>query len=260
MVFPLSDMDKTGSRPYGTILLIALNIAMFAVVQWKGPSFEAAYAATPWEITHGQDLPTPFSIDADGHVDRLDEHGEPRPGTRVVLQEPVPFPVGFTLLTAMFLHGSPLHLVGNMLFLWIFGDNVEEVLGSIRYVVVYLFCGLCGTIAQVAAAPNSLIPSLGASGAIAGVMGAYLVWFPYHRVRVLLIRFVLEVPALWVIGIWIVIQMIRVILSWAHVGDVVGVAYLAHVGGAIAGVLIGLIYRRRARRLGEPTWFSKVVG
>jgi membrane associated rhomboid family serine protease len=176
------------------------------------------------------------------------------------LQGPVPFPVLWTLLTAMFLHGSPLHLAGNMLFLWIFGDNVEEVLGSILYVIVYLFCGLCGTLAQVAVAPNSLIPSLGASGAIAGVMGAYLVWFPYHRVRVLLIRFVLEVPALWVIGIWIALQVIRAGASWAEVGGLGGVAYMAHVGGALAGVVIGLIFRRKARRLGEPTWFSRVVG
>ena len=260
MVFPLSDLDRTNSRPFGTILLIGLNVAMFAVVQWKGASFEAAYAATPWEITHRKDLPTPFSIDADGNAERLDPNGFPRPGTRVILQGPVPFPVAWTLLTAMFLHGSPLHLAGNMLFLWIFGDNVEEVLGSILYVIVYLFCGFCGTMAQVAIAPNNLIPSLGASGAIAGVMGAYLVWFPYHRVRVLLIRFVLEVPALWVIGIWIALQVIRVAASWANAGDLGGVAYMAHVGGALAGVVIGLIFRHRARRFGEPTWFSRVVG
>jgi len=260
MVFPLSDMERTGSRPYGTLVLMALNVVVFGIVQWKGPAFEAAYAATPWEITHGRDLPTSFSIDAHGRADHLDPSGEAPPGSRVVLQRPVPFPVSWTLLTAMFLHGSPLHLVGNLLFLWIFGDNVEEVLGSIRYVLVYLFCGLCGTIAQIAAAPDSLIPSLGASGAIAGVMGAYLVWFPYHRVRVLLVRFVLEVPALWVIGIWIGLQVLRAAASWAHVGDVGGVAYLAHVGGAAAGVLIGVIYRGRARRLGGPTWFSNVVG
>jgi membrane associated rhomboid family serine protease len=260
MVFPLSDMDKTGTRPYGTFLLIALNLVFYSVAQWKGPSFEAAYAATPWEISHGRDLPTPFSIDADGRAERLDPDGEPRPGTRVVWQDAVPFPVRLTVLTAMFLHGSPLHLFGNMLFLWIFGDNVEEVLGSIRYVAVYLVCGLCGTIFQITAAPNSLIPSLGASGAIAGVMGAYLVWFPYHRVRVLLVRFVVEVPALWVIGIWIAIQTFRAAATWADAGEGGGVAYLAHVGGALAGVVVGLMYRGRAQRLGEPSWFSKVVG
>jgi membrane associated rhomboid family serine protease len=240
--------------------LIALNIVMFVVVQRQGPTFEAAYSATPWEITHGKDLPTSFSMDADGNVDRLDEDGAARPGTRVILQGPVPFPVGCTLLTAMFLHGNPLHLVGNMLFLWIFGDNVEEVLGSIRYVIVYLICGLCGTLAQVATAPDSLIPSLGASGAIAGVMGAYLVWFPYHRVRVLLVRFVLEVPALWVIGIWIAAQVFQMAVSWSRPGEFGGVAYLSHVGGALAGVVTGMLFRGRARRLGRPTWTSRVIG
>src|SRR5207253_7418953 len=138
------------------------------------------YAATPYEITHDVDLDQPFRVpvplgeDAAGRVVVAEQ---------VIEQGPVPFPIWFTLFTAMFLHGSPLHLAGNMLYLWIFGDNVEEVLGSVRYVIIYLCCGLAGSLAHIAAAPDSYIPTLGASGAIAGVMGAYLVWFPYHRVR-----------------------------------------------------------------------------
>ena len=103
----------------------------------------------------------------------------------------------------MFLHGSWMHLIGNMLYLWIVGDNVEEVLGSVRYMIVYLACGLVGSLAQIAAGPDSVIPTLGASGAIAGIMGAYVIWFPHNQIRVLLFRFITVLPAVVVIGGWI---------------------------------------------------------
>jgi membrane associated rhomboid family serine protease len=158
----------------------------------------------------------------------------------------VPFPVSLTILTAMFLHASPLHLIGNMLFLWIFGDNVEEVLGSLRYVLAYLGFGIAGTLAQVVAAPDSLIPTLGASGAIAGVMGAYIIWFPHNRVRVLFFNFLTEMPAFLVIGAWILLQIAGGYGSLGHLGEVGGVAYLAHIGGAAAGLVVGLLFRDKA--------------
>jgi membrane associated rhomboid family serine protease len=149
----------------------------------------------------------------------------------------------------MFLHGSPLHLAGNMLYLWIFGDNVEEVLGTLRYMLVYLACGVMGTLLQVAAAPDSMIPTLGASGAIAGVMGAYVVWFPHNRVRVLFFRIITVVPALWVIGLWIVMQLWLGFGSLGHTGESGGVAYLAHIGGAATGVVVAFLFHDRARAL-----------
>ncbi len=151
-----------------------------------------------------------------------------------------------TILTAMFLHASPLHLAGNMLFLWIFGDNVEEVLGTFRYVLAYLAFGVAGSLAQIAAAPDSLIPTLGASGAIAGVMGAYIIWFPHNRVRVLFFNFLTEMPAFLVIGAWIVIQIAGGYGSIGHLGEVGGVAYLAHIGGAAAGPGRGPLVPERA--------------
>jgi len=133
-----------------------------------------------------------------------------------------------------------------MLFLWIFGDNVEEVLGTVRYLLVYLLCGVAGTLAQIAFAPHSLIPTLGASGAIAGLMGAYIVWFPRNRVRVLFFNFLTEMPAFLVIGAWIAIQLIQGYGSIGRLGEVGGVAYLAHLGGAVAGLLVASAYRDRA--------------
>jgi membrane associated rhomboid family serine protease len=161
----------------------------------------------------------------------------------------------------MFLHGSPMHLAGNMLYLWIFGDNVEEVLGTARYVVVYLACGLMGTLLQVAASPNSLIPTLGASGAIAGIMGAYVVWFPHNRVRVLVFNFLTQMPAVMVIGAWILLQIWQGAGSIGRLGAVGGVAYLAHVGGAATGIFVAFLFADRARYVqamhdAQDGWFE----
>ncbi|HEV3164902.1 MAG TPA: rhomboid family intramembrane serine protease, partial [Isosphaeraceae bacterium] len=204
MVFPLGDSEKTRIVPVVTYALIALNVAMYLLQLDRGETFTDSLAATPYEISHNYDLELP----RDEALLRLPAQAEPIAQTRV------PFPVRLTVLSAMFLHSDPLHLAMNMLFLWIFGDNVEEVFGSVWYCLFYLACGLVGTMAQVAAAPNSVIPSLGASGAIAGVMGAYVVWFPRNRVRVLVLRFLVEVPALIVIGAWFVFQV------WRGVGSI----------------------------------------
>lgn len=254
MVLPLGDLEKTRIIPFATYGIIALNVVMFLYQLEHGRSFTTTFAATPYEITQNVDLPA-FNGEA-----------IPVGAIPVELQAPgeepqhAPFPIWLTLFTAMFLHGSPLHLAGNMLYLWIFGDNVEEVLGTVRYLLVYLACGLVGTLLQIAASPDSLIPILGASGAIAGVMGAYVFWFPRNQVRVLVFRFITQLPALYVIGFWIVLQVVEGIGSAGRTAESGGVAYLAHIGGAATGIAVGLLYSGRARAMeairdAQDGWF-----
>ncbi len=195
MVLPLGDLQRTRILPIITYILIALNVTMFLVQQERGEEFTRAFAMTPWEVTHNEDLaqPVPRVIPV---LVRDPFGGVHREFREVGLEHyPCPIPVRWTLLTSMFLHGSWIHLLGNMLYLWIVGDNVEEVLGSFRYLVVYLACGLMGSLAQIAADPQSNVPTLGASGAIAGIMGAYVVWFPHNQIRVLVFRFITVLPA-----------------------------------------------------------------
>ena len=245
MVLPLGDIEKTRIVPVATYALMALNIALFFVEQDLGETFQTTYAATPYEITHDIDIDKPFVHQVE--PEQVDGLRPIRPD-QVIDQGPFPLPgqMWLTVLTAMFLHASPLHLAGNMLFLWIFGDNVEEVLGTFRYILAYLAFGIAGSLAQIAAAPDSLIPTLGASGAIAGVMGAYIVWFPHNRVRVLFFNFLTIMPAFLVIGAWIALQILGGYGSIGHLGEIGGVAYLAHIGGAAAGLIVGLLYRDRA--------------
>ena len=165
-------------------------------------------------------------------------------------QAPGPYPIWLTLFTAMFLHGSPLHLAGNMLFLWIFGDNVEEVLGTFRYLLVYLACGLIGSILQIAASPNSLVPTLGASGAIAGVMGAYVdlvpaqpgagAGLPVHHG---------DARAAGHRALDRRCRSGRASGRSAGSAKAGGVAYLAHVGGALTGIFVAFLFRDRAEHL-----------
>ena len=195
-------------RPVVTYALIAINVAVFLVQLQQGDEFTLALAATPYEITHNEDLDEPIVEPVRVLV--------PRPVRRRTLGRArierartllCPIPVRLTLLTSMFLHGSWMHLLGNMLYLWIVGDNVEEVLGSFRYLIVYLACGLVGSLAQILVNPDSITPTLGASGAIAGIMGAYVIWFPHNQIRVLLFRFITVLPAVLVIGGWIALQI-----------------------------------------------------
>ncbi len=181
MVLPLGDLQKTLIVPYVTYALIAINVIVFLLQQDRGEEFTLAFAATPAEITQNRDIDEPQVQTVNVRVQ--DRFGRVRVVTREVKRDhvPCPIPVRWTLLTSMFLHGSWMHLIGNMLYLWIVGDNVEEVLGSFRYLVVYLACGLVGSLAQILAAPNSEIPTLGASGAIAGIMGAYVICFRITR-------------------------------------------------------------------------------
>jgi membrane associated rhomboid family serine protease len=148
----------------------------------------------------------------------------------------------------MFMHGGWLHLGGNMLYLWIFGDNIEDAMGRAKYVVFYLLCGVVAAFAQIFTNPGSEIPSLGASGAISGVLGAYLVLFPRQRVRVLIGRRITHMPALFVIGLWIVLQFVNGIGQLAHTEETGGVAYAAHIGGFLAGITLVWLFRSHGAR------------
>jgi membrane associated rhomboid family serine protease len=224
MVLPLGDLQKTQIVPVVTYGLIAINVLVFLLQQDQGDEFTLAFAATPWEITHNQDIP---------------EAAQP---LVQVAHSPCPIPVRWTLLTSMFLHGSWMHLIGNMLYLWIVGDNVEEVLGPFRYLVVYLASGLVGSLAQIMINPDSVIPTLGASGAIAGIMGTYVIWFPHNQIRVLLFRYITVLPAVVVIGGWIALQIWLGTSAIQRAGETGGVAYLAHVGGAITGIFVAFLF------------------
>jgi rhomboid family protein len=152
-----------------------------------------------------------------------------------------------TLFTSMFMHAGWLHLLGNMLYLWIFGDNVEDRFGHIKFTIFYLLCGIAATFAQLAFSSGSNIPNLGASGAIAGVLGSYILLFPRSRVSVLMGRGVIPMPALAVIGLWIVLQFVSGIGSISNTAESGGVAYMAHIGGFIAGFVLTLLFRGRTQ-------------
>lgn len=158
-------------------------------------------------------------------------------------------PIGdsLTLLTSMFMHGGWAHLGGNMLYLWIFGDNVEDRFGYMMFIVFYIVCGLAATFSQLVFSLGSSIPNLGASGAIAGVLGAYVLLFPQGRVSVLQRQKVIQVPAVVVIGLWIVLQFFSGIGSIADAAGTGGVAYMAHIGGFIAGFALAVLLRGTPR-------------
>lgn len=164
--------------------------------------------------------------------------------------EIVMVPPAATVLTSMFLHGGWMHLIGNMLYLWIFGDNIEDRMGRIRFLSFYLACGVAAVFAQAVPAPEATVPMVGASGAISGVLGAYLLWFPRARVLVLVpIGFILRVirlPAVWVLGLWFAIQLISSLMATAGEG---GVAFRAHLGGFVAGLALAPLFlpRRQLR-------------
>jgi membrane associated rhomboid family serine protease len=150
-----------------------------------------------------------------------------------------------TLITSMFMHGGWLHLISNMLYLWIFGDNIEGRFGHLRFILFYLLSGVGATLAQLAVSGGSDLPFLGASGAIAGVLGAYLLLFPSRRVRVLAGYWIVHLPAFIVIGVWFLLQLLRGFTSFAVMADTGGIAYAAHVGGFISGLLLVLIFRKK---------------
>jgi len=204
-MIPISDQNPTRTTPYVTYLLIALNILAFVLErQWIGAHGEA-YVISGYGL-----VPTRISADPSGEA--------------------------FTVFSSMFMHGGWGHLAGNLLFLWIFGDNVEDAIGHLRYVAFYLLCGVCAATAQVLTNIGSQAPMVGASGAIAGVLGAYLVLYPRAPITVFVGFFLISLPAWVVVGFWFLLQLSG---GWAALGldTGSGVAFFAHIGGFLAGVL-----------------------
>jgi membrane associated rhomboid family serine protease len=220
-VIPLRDELPSRSFPLATVTLILVNIAAFlrqaSVPAHLQGAFIDTYAAIPALIS--------------GQAGRADG-----------------FPPLLTILTSMFLHGGIIHLAGNMLFLWIFGDNVEDVMGRARFVLFYLLAGAAGAAVHVVIDPASVVPMVGASGAISGIMGAYIVLFPSARILTLVplgfFSRVVHVPAMLFLGIWFLLQFLY---AGASSGQRGGVAWLAHVGGFVAGLALVGIFRNRAR-------------
>jgi membrane associated rhomboid family serine protease len=212
-MFPIGD-DNSGERsfPVVTYALIALNVLFFLVELNGGDSF-----IQQWSL-----VPRRFLANPAGD-----------------------FP---TVFTSMFMHAGWLHLLGNMLYLWIFGDNVEDSFGHAKFLIFYLLCGIAATFAQLVFTATSSVPNLGASGAIAGVLGAYIVMFPRGQVRVMMGRGIIPMPALVVIGFWIVLQFVSGIGSISQSAETGGVAYLAHIGGFIAGIVLSFVFRTSRTR------------
>ncbi len=231
-LMPIGDDNEDRiNAPIVTYILIGINLAVFFLLQLPSNNFTYGFSVVPYEITHGGDLTQGIAT----------RYG-------IIPQAPGPVPIQLTILTAMFMHGGFMHLLGNMLYLWIFGDNVEDALGRVKFVIFYLLCGLVATFAQIFADPQSLIPNLGASGAIAGVLGGYLVMYPTRKVRVLVGYLgIIHMPALIVIGLWGALQFMSGVGSIAQATEQGkgGVAYWAHIGGFVAGLILVSLFRNR---------------
>lgn len=216
-MFPIGDSSRRlNGFPTVTVLIIAINALVFGLELMLGDAFVERWSLVPAAITHGQ-----------GWI---------------------------TILTSMFMHAGWMHIIGNMVFLWAFGPQIEDLLGSARFGAFYLLAGLAATIAQVAISPNSRIPNLGASGAIAGVMGAFLITYPQDRIRTLILNGywtrIAYVPAIFLVGIWILTQVLSEVGSITTVGaDVGGVAYMAHIGGFFFGLVCVRLFETTERRL-----------
>lgn len=247
MVLPIGDDNRDRrTTPIVNYLLIGLNIFVFIYWQHWGHDlrFTYSYATVPGEILTGHDIVTHSKL----LVDPLSGQQVELPGLGIT-----PIPVFLTLFTSMFLHGGISHIAGNMLFLFIFGDNVEDAMGHLRYLVFYLLCGMLAGLSHVITTAvlgqSLLIPSLGASGAISAVLAAYMRLFPGKRVYLWVFLFIIPVPAFVAVGLWFAFQVIDGLgmLGGQQAGDV---AYAAHIGGFIFGLLLTRVFagRFRARR------------
>src|SRR5262245_7886078 len=232
-MLPIGDDRYEGGPPaLVTIGLVVLNVLAF-FVELNQPSAKAlqsfiqAWGVVPREYSAGRDL-APY----------------------------IPLPFWSTLLTNMFLHGGWMHLAGNMLYLWIFGDNIEKLVGHARFLFFYIACGVAASLAHIAFNAGSSMPAVGASGAISGILGGYLLLFPRNHVRVLTRGGVVAVPAAFMLGFWILIQFVNGLGSIANTPETGGVAYMAHIGGFIAGLVLVKLFamgrQRPASRIGRP--------
>ncbi len=216
-MFPIAD-DNSEIRiiPFVTYAIIVLNVIVFVLLQGLGSndSFTYAFSLVPKEIMTGVDITTPPL--------------QPTPS------------IYLTLVTSMFMHGSIMHIFGNMLFLWIFADNIENRIGHFRFIIFYLICGFAAAFGQILMNTSSIIPMLGASGAISGVLGGYLLLFPNKEVRAIMFSFMMTtVPAFVAVGLWIGYQLLMGFLNSSKSG---GVAYAAHIGGFVAGLVLIKIF------------------
>ena len=205
MIFPIGDTQvKGGSFPYFSYGFIGVNILIF-LAQYTSGNLLIQHATVPAEILNGEDY--------------------------------------YTLFSSMFMHGSIMHLVGNMVFLWVFADNIEATVGNFNFLVFYLLGGLAASAAHIYFNASSTIPSLGASGAISAVLGAYLVMFPKSKIKTLVLYFFLQIPAFIFLGIWIIQQLYSGIGAISPGGEAGGVAWWAHIGGFVFGVIAGFFAR-----------------
>ena len=238
-MFPIGD-DNSDRRiqPIVNYILIFINVVVFVFLQQLGgnDAFTYAFSLVPKEIVTGVDITGVQIIqDTFGNTGKIPHYA-------------TPLPVYFNFISSMFMHGDFMHLFGNMLFLWIFGDNIENRIGHIRYIIFYLICGFAAAIGQLVMDTSSIIPMLGASGAISGILGGYLLLFPTRRVKALIFNFFTEVPAYVALGIWIAFQIIQGYLSSASTG---GVAYAAHIGGFVAGLALIKVFAIGTSSSGE---------
>lgn len=241
MLLPIGDDNSAiNTRPYVTYALIAANVLVWLIFQqMSGESaFTYAYSTVPAEILTGSDIVTQEEIYTDPHT-----------GIQYLLPglQPTNIPVYFTLITSMFMHGSWMHLGGNMLYLFIFGDNLEHRLGAKRFLIFYLLTGVIASLSHVFSTyflqQSTITPSLGASGAISGVLGGYMLLFPKLKVKAIFLYTIIVIPASLALGIWIAFQIVSGMLS----GGGGGVAYAAHIGGFIAGLLLIKMFDKGAK-------------
>ncbi len=246
-MIPLKDYNPTRRFPYVTVLLILVNVGVYVFIQRPFSSDSAAdakfsyeYAAIPCEVVTGRPLTTD-EVErtlGNGNDEACQRNVEPSTRAEVFPKKSV----WLAILYSMFLHGSFLHLGGNMLYLWIFGNNIEDRMGPLPYLAFYLVSGVAAAAAHIGVQPNSTVPIIGASGAVAGVMGAYLVLFPDVPIRTLLLFllvFIRDIPAKWLLGFWFVLQFFT--------GSGSGVAWVAHVGGFVFGALVAFLLRDKLR-------------
>jgi len=233
-LFPLRDENPRVHFPYATIAIIALNALVWLVVQGLGSQHALAESLCLYGLVPGDLL------------------GNVAPGTKIPLTANLLCQLDgaanpASLITSMFMHGGWFHIVGNMWFLWVFGDNVEDVMGPVRFVVFYVICGLTAAFAQILADPNSVIPMVGASGAIGGVMGAYALMFPRVRVHTLIFlgfyMTTFAIPAVYMLGYWFALQLLQGLPALGSTQG--GVAFWAHIGGFVAGVMLIHPFKRK---------------
>jgi len=228
-MIPLHDDNPTGSFPVLTILLIAICVLVYFFQAALGPR-------------GGETIIYSLGVIPAVLLDKVE-----------LSRDLVLVPAELTIFTSMFLHGGFLHLAGNMLYLWIFGNNIEDALGKVRFLIFYFLCGIVAAFGQIMQDPDSTIPMVGASGAISGVLGAYLLLFPHARVLVLVpmgfFMQMMKIPAGLVLGLWFVLQLVSSALTSSAGG---GVAWFAHIGGFVAGLLLILVMKRKNVKLFQP--------